>query len=210
MPLLIADPAAPQTHGRHTGSLVEHVDLYPTLAEMAGLGPVDVAVEAIEGSSYAVLFDAARTPDPEAAGALWASAANASFTQYPRCCTSKPAFDPAKPLGAQCNGGAAVHRCTSTPKANFTFMGYSMRTTEFRYTEFARWGGVNRPVWSPVPHALCELYDHRGNTGRTKATFEAFENENLANDPAHAGTVRALSQRLRAFFDKTPPALRAV
>jgi hypothetical protein len=66
---------------------------------------------------------------------------------------------------------------------------------------------VNLPVWSPVPHALCELYDHRGNTGRTKATFEAFENENLANDPAYAGTVRALSQRLRAFFDKTLPAL---
>ena len=87
------------------------------------------------GSSYAVLFDAARTPDPEAAGALWASAANASFTQYPRCCTSKPAFDPAKPLGAQCDGGAAVHRCTSTPKANFTFMGYSMRTDAYRYQQ---------------------------------------------------------------------------
>ena len=201
VPLLIADPAAPQTHGKHTGSLVEHVDLYPTLAEMAGLGAVDPAVESIEGSSYAVLFDASVTPDPEAPSAFWASTANASFTQYPRCCTSAPHFDPAKPLGEQCANGSAVHRCTSTPKDNFTFMGYSMRTVEWRYTEFARWAGVNQPVWSDVPHALCELYDHRGNTGRTKATFEDFENENPANDPAHADTVRALSKRLRAFFD---------
>ena len=82
------------------------------------------------------------------------------------------------------------------------FMGYSMRTTEFRYTEYAQWGGVNKPLWAPVPHALCELYDHRANTGKTKATFEDFENVNLANDPRYADTVQSLSRRLRAFFDK--------
>eukprot|EP00936_MAST-01D_sp_MAST-1D-sp1_P002428 g2428.t1 len=200
VPLIIADPSAPQTHGKHTGSLVEHVDLYPTLAEMAGLGVVDKKTESIEGDSYAVLFDKERTPDPEAPAAFWANAANASFTQYPRCCTV--AFDPQLPLGEQCQNGSAVHRCTSTPKDKFTFMGYSMRTTEFRYTEYARWGGVNKPLWFPVPHALCELYDHRANKGRTKATFEDFENVNLANDIRYQETVQTLSRRLRAFFDR--------
>ena len=167
---------------------------------MAGLGVVDKETESIEGDSYAVLFDKKRTPDPEAPGAFWANAANASFTQYPRCCTV--AFDPQLPLGEQCQNGSAVHRCTSTPKDKFTFMGYSMRTTEFRYTEYAQWGGVNKPLWSPVPHALCELYDHRANKGRTKATFEDFENVNLANDVRYQETVQTLSRRLRAFFER--------
>ena len=29
VPLLVHDPTAPQTHGKRTASLVEHVDLYP-------------------------------------------------------------------------------------------------------------------------------------------------------------------------------------
>ena len=51
IPLIVHDPQASHTWGERTASLVEHVDLYPTLAEMAGV-PVDASVESIEGSSY--------------------------------------------------------------------------------------------------------------------------------------------------------------
>ena len=39
-----------------TGALVEHVDLYPSLAEIAGV-PVDKTLESIDGESWASLLD---------------------------------------------------------------------------------------------------------------------------------------------------------
>lgn len=37
VPLIIADPREPQSHGQHTDALAELVDLYPTLGSLAGI-----------------------------------------------------------------------------------------------------------------------------------------------------------------------------
>lgn len=154
---------------------MEHVDLYPTLAELAGV-PVDQK-EGVAGVSYAHLFETPTNTHKEAA-----------FTQYPRCC-KKNCDNVDNPANHQ--------RCASVKKENFKFMGYSMRTDEYRYTEWVKWNGTSlKPLWEHKP-LFNELYSHAGNdNGRW--TYERFENQNVAAIfPEVAGN---LSAQLRAFF----------
>lgn len=196
VPLLVHNPKAPHTWNVHTKSLVEHVDLYPTLAELAGVPVTAAANESIEGTSYASLF--ADGSDPK--NKVWTNKFNASFTQYPRCGVEvgpdgKPVFKKPK-------------RCASIPKQKFVYMGYSMRTERWRYTEWALWDGTAlKPKWdntTGVP-MLSELYDHEGDSLDAGAvgqkTWDDFENKNVAQK--NPDIVAKLSARLRAFYDKT-------
>ena len=65
--------------------------------------------------------------------------------------------------------------------------GYSIRTERYRYTEWAEAGADGR-----------ELYDHASDPAEMK---------NLADDPERRGTIKELSQLLRARIQeaKTPP-----
>ena len=67
-PLIVCAPGA-KSPGRKTDSLVEFVDIYPTLADLAGL-PIP---QALDGTSRARLLD-----DPSASGA------EVALSQYPR------------------------------------------------------------------------------------------------------------------------------
>eukprot|EP01065_Artemidia_motanka_P017535 TRINITY_DN2098_c0_g1_i1.p1 TRINITY_DN2098_c0_g1~~TRINITY_DN2098_c0_g1_i1.p1 ORF type:complete len:645 (+),score=198.09 TRINITY_DN2098_c0_g1_i1:62-1936(+) len=177
IPLLIHHPKKPATWGTRQDAIVEHVDLYPTTAELAGI-PVPSS-ESIEGKSYAALLDA--PSDTEGF--------DAAYTQYPRCCVGSPPYNFTR-----------NKRCAQVKKEDFTYMGYSLRSPEWRYTEWAVWDGAKlKPKWGTMPNAT-ELYDHRGDTGKGVTVFDDFENENLAFKPEHAGTVSQLSKQLRAFY----------
>jgi iduronate 2-sulfatase len=178
----------------HTKSLVEHVDLYPTFAELAGIAVTADAHESIEGSSYASLFATGAKPSKM----VWTNTHNASFTQYPRC---------GETINADGSPGfQAPIRCASVSKEKFVFMGYSMRTTRWRYTEWAPWNGAKlKPEWCADPtvkNALVELYDHEGDSLAAGAvgqkTWDDFENVNVASQ--NEDLVKELSQRLRAFY----------
>ena len=191
IPLLVHDPRAPHTFGVHTRSLVEHVDLYPTLAELAGVPVRPEARESIEGSSYAELF----RPGAEPGTAVWVGPHNGSYTQYPRCNI--------KLLANLTLDMSATKRCASVPKQDFVLMGYSVRTPRWRYTEWAKWDGqALRPVWfasPPHPSALAELYDHAGgDTATGPAIWDDFENENVV--AANEEVAVQLSRQLRAFY----------
>jgi uncharacterized sulfatase len=129
VPLVIAAPGHRQ--GAATGRVVELLDLYPTLADLAGLPrPAHV-----HGRSLRPLLIDPAAPWPHAA-----------HTQVRR-------------------GGPGAQ-----------FMGRSVRTERWRYTE-----------WDEG-RAGVELYDH---------ATDPHERTNLASDPRYAGTIAELRTVLR-------------
>lgn len=167
VPLLVHHPKAPHTWGVHTKSLIEHVDHYPTFAELAGVPVLPAANESIEGSSYASLFSPGANPGTR----VWTNVHNASFTQYPRCGL--------KMTDGELDFSGSI-RCAFVSKTAFSLMGYSMRTTRWRFTEWALWNGTSlSPIWFPDPATsqYVELYDHQFDTGPIGAkTWDNFEN----------------------------------
>ena len=150
--------------GVSTENLVEFVDLFPTLAEAAGLPKVPLCPEdslhietCTEGVSMMPLIQQPARSD-------WKSAA---FTQYPR-------------MGL---GGG-------------TFMGYTMRTNQYRYTEWVYFNvSIWRPQWNYSPSAV-ELYDHN---------VDPDENMNRASKPEYAQVKKQLAQKIRAGWRKALP-----
>lgn len=179
VPMMLRAPWATAIAGKRTDALVEHVDLYPSLAEIAGV-PVDNTLESIDGESWASLLD-----DP--AGQHKAAA----YSQYPRCWPANHTHD--------ASAFTNMARCSGVDKHLFAFMGFSIRTSDFRYTEWAAWDGAAlRPLWNVS--AGVELYDHTADPPESaKDSFERFENLNVA--AAQPATAAKLSAQLRAFFD---------
>ena len=143
--------------GAVTDRLTEFVDLFPTLAEAAGLPPVPLCPEnstlvrtCSEGVSLVRLMrDPARR---------WKTAA---FSQYPRM-----------------DVGSNV------------YMGYSMRTDRYRYTEWMAYEDLPTPRRLPdkvYPRGHVELYDH---------AIDPEENVNRGNDPAYGAIVKRLHTAL--------------
>lgn len=97
VPLIVADPRVPVSQGKQTEALAELLDLYPTLAEMAGIdGNLN---KRLEGVSLAPVVK-----DPAA------SVQDAAFTQH-----QQPFYG---------------------PPSNWKAWGYSIRTSDRRYTEW--------------------------------------------------------------------------
>jgi hypothetical protein len=133
VPLMIRAPGA-SSNGRSCRALVEFVDIYPTLCELAQL-PIPGQ---LEGKSLVPLL-------ADAEGKV----KDAAFSQFERRHQDRQ------------------------------YMGYAMRTEDYRYIEWlvAQTGAV----------AARELYDHRQ---------DPQENENLAVHPQHASLMEALSGQM--------------
>ena len=81
-------------------------------------------------------------------------------------------------------------------------MGYSVRSSEWRLTEWFAWNHtIACPVWEA--RAAVELYDHRNGT--YLYDVDNFENENVAGDPAHREVLADLAAVLRASFGEGCP-----
>ena len=89
----------------------------------------------------------------------------------------------------------------------FAYMGYSVRSESFRYTAWLPWDGETLTAnWSTLPNrtamgidssssggqAFEELYDHQGDMGQGAASFDNFENVNLAAKGAGNATTAAV------------------
>ena len=120
MPLFIRAPHIAQKPNASSGQIVEIVDVYPTVAELAGCPALDPTLKGeppLGGRSLAPLL--------RAGGVL--PSFNVSFSQYSRNrCLSNLFYSGYLPDGSNC--GATNH-----------WTGYSARTLQYRYT---RWVNV--------------------------------------------------------------------
>ena len=204
VPLLIADPRHPATHGKSASTFFELIDLMPTVAVLAGLpDPSGNALSPrVDGQD---LSKALRTP----AALLKQSA----ISQDPRC--PPRAFDTtfltleSHPGRIQCGvklyvrdplqmAAGDTHGTLSDRSNEFrVMMGYSRRSTGWRYTAWVLWHAEGlRPDFQQVVDE--ELYSHPDNVTGAESSYDAQEARNLARDPAFSSVVASQRARLRA------------
>lgn len=170
VPLIIYSPNMKPAPENKIDNIVELLDLFPTLVDLAGLPPIascGIKVDeetCVEGKSLQpFLYGEPCTGEPEEA-----------FSQYPR-----PGTYP------------SVHPNSDKPKHyQIKIMGYSLRTKQFRYTA---WIGFNPDTfkrdWTKIYGE--ELYDH---------TIDVQENMNLADRQQLAQITKWLRLRLQEKF----------
>lgn len=159
VPLMIWTPNMPsKNRGSKTEALVELVDMYPTLCELAGLQ----LPEHLEGHSFAPLLQNPTRP--------WKSAA---FSQYPNPALREWAANPITPDMRKLFFGPLIRDVESAitgqqgEKWNRELferhlMGYTMRTDRYR---LVAWQDHRDPQKKPL---FVELYDHRSDPNETR------------------------------------------
>ncbi len=151
VPMILWTPDMPKKNrGKKTNALVELVDIYPTLCELAGLALPDH----LEGFSFAPLL---QHPDQD-----WKSAA---FTQFPTPALREWAANPLSPGMRETYFGPLIEevegRIIEQQKEKWDrelfenhLMGYAMRTDQYRFVVWKDWRDANAlPLY-------VELYDH--------------------------------------------------
>lgn len=167
VPLIILGPNIPH---KVIDAPLELIDIFPTLVDLTGLpqipscnkGRVD-PILCTEGKSLKLYINNNKT--------TWNTFA---ISQYPR-----PSVTP--------------QRNTDKPRLkDIKIMGYSIRTTRYRYTE---WVSFNNTVftvnWTNV-HGV-ELYDH---------TIDTNESINLSSDKQYEYIMRYLSMMLKSRINR--------
>jgi hypothetical protein len=178
VPLVIRAPWLKAMVGKRSQHLVELVDIYRTVLDLAGAPEPTSDTIPIEGVSLAPLLGGGGAWNPKPA-----------LTMYPRCPPGEPDW----------KDDACIH---TVERTEFAFMGYSMRVDandgySYRYTEWVAWDGDTlSPVWEHV-HAV-ELYNHSAPCS-AGTIFDCFENENGAKD-APPQLLRELNAALRVAF----------
>ena len=219
---MIRVPWLPHTFGAMTQGLLELIDVFPTLQELAGF-PVSPE---LEGVSHAGLIQAlgggASSGSQQQSGELLPPR-TVALAQFPRCIAAGSENASWYWDRNNCNSNTSGelntywYRTHLPPKLptspprlllpppvadQYTAMGMTMRTVEgWRFTRWVRWNGVAlRPDWS-APDFGEELYDHRSEPAL--GSFDS-QSDNLAQDPTHAQTVARLRKQLQQAFE--PPA----
>ncbi|TWT83632.1 Arylsulfatase [Planctomycetes bacterium CA13] len=158
VPLMIWTPDMPaDTRGKTTEALVELVDMYPTLCELAGLS----LPGHLEGTSFKSLLD---SPDRQ-----WDQVA---FSQFPNPALREWAANPLQPSMRETFFGPLIQEVEQRIIAQQgdkwdrdlfenDLMGYTMRTDRYRLVV---WKDVRHPEADPVD---IELYDHKTDPNET-------------------------------------------
>jgi len=170
VPMIIWTPDMDtQVRGQKTDALVELVDMYPTLSELAGLDLPDH----LEGQSFVPLL---RDPAID-----WKAAA---FSQYPNPALREWAANPLTSSMRETYFGPLIEDVESKIKKQQgqkwdrdlfenDLMGYTMRTDRYR---LVLWKNTKEPEADPL---YIELYDHKTDPKETKNIAQA--NTSLAN-----------------------------
>jgi iduronate 2-sulfatase len=185
VPLIVCDPRE-SAKGAASQALVESVDVYPTLCELAGVPPP----AGLQGISFAPLLREPSRP--------WKQAA---FSQFPSPALREWA---ARPLDKGMRShffGRTLEQVEAGLKKEYGarydedlfenhVMGYTMRTDRYRFTV---WVDRRHPTEAPLS---IELYDH---------STDPHEHVNVAERPENAELVAKLrAQWLRGWQGARP------
>nr|KAG5709286.1 hypothetical protein BaRGS_018038 [Batillaria attramentaria] len=161
-------------------ALVEAVDLYATISELAGIDvpptcpPDPFQVEfCTEGASMVPIIKNLTSPSPSPT-LKWKPAV---FSQYPR---------PSDKI---------QHNSIGPALADIRIMGYTMKTADHRYTEWVAYDPTT--FTANMSHVYArELYNHRTDPN---------EDLNVVDQPPYKDVVARLAQELRAGWRQALP-----
>jgi len=179
VPLIVSVPWLPTQTARND-HLVELVDIMPTimaLSGVAGLSAQEARSNPLSGRSLVPLL----------LNASSSKAQNFALSQYPRR---------VKYPKEEWKSNSILH----LNRSKFTHMGYTIRTEQWRYTEWAAWDGVGlQPMWSePWNTTVNELYDHSKETLYPIDFDDRSETVNVVT--MHERIAKNLSNMIRARF----------
>jgi len=162
VPLIIRAPWLPGSAGKRSTEPVELVDVFPTSVDLLELKMPPG--ESFDGQSLAPILSEEEDADFR----------GFALSQYMRC-----------PQQLQ---NASLfwkdNACLFTDRTQIPFMGYTLRTPQWRYTEWLKWNGTSLAAdWDES--VGVELYSHAGDDG---SDFDAFENVNQAKDHPDVAT----------------------
>lgn len=210
-PLIIKVPWITGLAGTRTAALAELVDVMPTMADLMdislpnttagdrlhppeGMSLVPV-LRAVAATATATAADAAADADAVSATASTSTGVEdvplmkkAAFSQTARC----PKHERIPWYSNGCDHHAAD---------SMSYMGYSVRVSDWRYTEWRPWNGTSlSAVWSlGWPEIQRELYDHR-DEDPTMTNYDLSEIVNVVLEVEHTQVVHDLSAILRNQF----------
>lgn len=189
VPMMIWTPDMPITsQGKTTDALVELVDMYPTLCDLAGL---DLPLH-LEGISFAPLLDQPDQPWKTAAFSQFPSPALREWGAYPiRQAMRETYFGP---LLMEVEDEIKVQMGEKWERELFEYnlMGYAMRTERYR---MIAWKDTTHPAAAPL---FVELYDHQIDP--TETVNVADQNPKLV--------AELLAQLARGWRGNLPPSFQ--
>ncbi|MDO6473349.1 sulfatase [Maribacter sp. 1_MG-2023] len=171
VPMMIWTPnMIEKNRGRQTNALIELVDIYPTLCELAGLDKPDY----LDGTSFMPLI---KQPDMP-----WKTAA---FSQFPSPALREWGSIPLRqgmretyfgPLLKEVEERIIIQQKEKWNRDLFenNLFGYAMRTEQYR---LVAWKDRTKPTKEPL---FVELYDHK--TDSTESVNIANENKDIVAD----------------------------
>ena len=183
--------------GVRSRAIVESVDLYPTLADLAGIGLPPG--QRLGGETLRPLL---RTTETGRGGSGHAAAPSPvrnktwALSQWPR-----------RPSCTQRHGCVDGHGDPYSFDPDQAIMGYKLRTDDWAYIAWVGFdwgvgadtqGKASVPTWDAV--YARELYSHVGDVGDL-ASGEKYEYENVADDPGNAAVVAELHAALKVAVD---------
>lgn len=217
IPLWIRDPTDTSNSGTQVQSGISLMDVFPTVAELAGvpLGLDEYVKYGVEGNSFANLVRG--TDDipenvaetllrlPQLGGHPWSYPKNATFSVWPICVDSDAPTEPVPChvcVRESDNKKVDCETCSdqgwdcTKSQAEILYMGMSVRTDRFRYSEWRPYqNSANIVNWTVTEQDVerRELFDH-------DTTLGSVEMENVADSEDYADNVDDLSAMLKARF----------
>ena len=204
VPLIVRDPSIPQSRSRKSELLIELVDLYPSIIDLAGLPQDDILREAYEGRSFKTILQN-RKMNTE----TWGRAVAVSMLA--KCGGNGPLTSPSPPFLCKRrsnvwfeNHGFGIQENDPPP-----LIGFAARSERWRYVAWMRHNNSLDAVdWSAPPYAQ-ELYYHGAKSKQREIdlSFDLWDMDNIAKHrrevaARHLTILIEVSKRRRGLMGK--------